>query len=723
MSNSSVKDLLSMADHYYRSGNHKDAANIYNQILAQDPQNVESLFMLGVMSANIQQFDVAERLLISAAQKKSPFLPLARKVLGDVQRSMGKTDLAIASYIEAIKQKPDFLEAMGNLGSLYLSQNRLDESLSVNQKALGLNPDYYIALFNVAAIREIKQELPEAESAYLQLISLKPDLARAYAGVGRVQKKRGDYDSALKNLQKSIAMGPTADAYGHAAEICQDMDRKGEAIKYYRSALALDPRNTEYMNNLGSLYTAVTQFREAVELYQRILELQPENPVALSNLANVLKSCGRMDEAIIYNRQSLAVRPGHPATFTNLLLSMVYSSNIGAEEQYAAACEFGATIADPLYKYHDFQNTKDVGRRLKIGYVSPDFRKHSVNFFFEPLLRGHDRVNFEIFGYGNVEAKDDVTERLSQSFDHWRDIFQMSDEDAADLIRRDEIDILIDLAGHTGANRLLTFARKPAPIQATWLGYPATSGMKAMDYRIVDHYTAPTGMTDHLNTETLLRLPEVFCCFSLNGRDVRVIDHPPFEDNGYITFGCFNNFSKLSDPVLAAWAQILQAVPESRLLLEIEGLDQFRPELEQRLAGQGMPLDRVILEQRKPENQFVLYNKIDIALDPFPCNGGTTSLDTLWMGVPYVTIAGNSFVSRMGVSFLNNAGLPELVAESIDEYVDKASSLAMDRARLRDLRDGLRDRVEKSPLMDQSRFVRHMEDAYRQMWRQWCAET
>jgi predicted O-linked N-acetylglucosamine transferase (SPINDLY family) len=279
------------------------------------------------------------------------------------------------------------------------------------------------------------------------------------------------------------------------------------------------------------------------------------------------------------------------------------------------------------------------------------------------------------------------------------------------------------MAGHTGYNRLLVFARKPAPIQVTWLGFPATTGMKAMDYRITDAYAEPPGMTENLNVETLWRLPEIFCCYGAHESNPAVIDHPPFEDNGYITFGCFNNFAKVTDPVLETWAKIMSSVPESRLLLEITGLDgpKFRAEVEERLQRQGLPLNRVILEPRKRSNQFVLYNKIDIALDPFPCVGGTTSMDTLWMGVPLVTLAGKHFVSRMGVSILTNAGLPELIAQNTDEYVKLATGLANDRQRLKSLRHNLRDHVVASPLMNQESFARNMETAYREMWRKWCA--
>jgi predicted O-linked N-acetylglucosamine transferase (SPINDLY family) len=359
---------------------------------------------------------------------------------------------------------------------------------------------------------------------------------------------------------------------------------------------------------------------------------------------------------------------------------------------------------------------------LKVGYVSPDFYNHAVAYFIEPVLANHDRSQVEIFCYHSRTHDDHVTERLRALADHWIPCRNMSDEQLAAQIRADGIDILVDLAGHTGYNRLLTFARKPAPVQVTYLGHPATSGLTAMDYRLTDIHAEPPGMTEQFNVEQLWRLPEIFCCYRAQDNSPGVIDHPPLEDNGYVTFGCFNNFSKVTDPVLALWARVLDKVPASRLMLEIRSVDDpaFRAQIESRCARLGFPLERLVLVPRKKENQYILYNRIDIALDPFPCNGGTTSLDTVWMGVPFVTLAGKHFSSRMGVTVLTNAGLPELIAYSEDEYVDIASALALDIDRLKTVRAGLRERVKASPLMDAARFTSHLEQAYRGMWQNRC---
>ena len=349
-------------------------------------------------------------------------------------------------------------------------------------------------------------------------------------------------------------------------------------------------------------------------------------------------------------KKALRLDPTFLPAHTNLIFTLVYADGFSATELVDRARDFDARFAAPLLRKRKFSNVADPDRRLRVGFVSADFRKHAVSYFCEPLFAHLDRHQFEIFAYSNLHIEDAVTVRLQQSVDHWRNIVPLDDDAAADLIELDGIDILIDLSSHTRGNRLLVFARKPAPIQVTWLGFSATTGMRAMDYRITDVYAEPPGMTEHLNVETLWRLPRIFCCYQGSDHGPAVIDHPPKHDNGYVTFGCFNTYTKLTDPVLALWARIMARLPDARLMLEIFGLEseKFRAEVEARLTGFGLPLDRLILVPRSAANQFVLYNKVDIALDPFPSNGGTTSLDTLWMGVPFVTLAGRPVLVANG---------------------------------------------------------------------------
>jgi predicted O-linked N-acetylglucosamine transferase (SPINDLY family) len=401
----------------------------------------------------------------------------------------------------------------------------------------------------------------------------------------------------------------------------------------------------------------------------------------------------------------------------------MYSEDASPLEQLADAQSFGRYFADPLLRRRPFPNVLDVARKLRIGFVSGDFFEHAVNHFFEPVIKNFDAERFETFAYSNTIKEDAVTERLKPLFTHWRSILGISDDAAADLIEADQIDILVDLSGHTAGNRLLVFARKPAPIQVSWIGYPGTTGMAAIDYRLTDHVTEPEGLTEHLNTEILWRLPRMAACYQPSALTIPVMNHPPSDDNGYVTFGCINRFAKVTDSVLAVWAQILARVPTARLLLEVGDIEnpEFRAETEARFERLGLPLDRVILEPRRAA--YMLFHRMDVALDPFPFNGVTTSMDTLWMGVPFVALAGTHLISRLGSAILTTAGLPELVAQTPDEYVEVAARLARDADWLRTVRHDLRDRLTRSPLMDHKGLADEVGVAFRGMWTGWVTRA
>ena len=677
--------------------------------------------------------------------------------MGLTQAAAGKTDDAIASYKQALKLNPSHIEALNNLGLLSEERKNYPEAQKYYQQAIKLNPTVAALHFNLGNIFKAQNKFEEAINAYkealthdekdadilvnlglasealgwtheaiehyLKAIDLNPEKSEALYNLGNAYKSQGKLNEAFAYYTRAVAIKPYAQAYSNMGVILHERGMTGEAIANFQKSLAINPNSYESLNGLGIAYNDMGKFEEAIDCYTKSLALNPTSTEVLGNLAIVHKSRGELDQSIECFRQALAINPNKSLTYNNLLGSLIYASSATPQEISDVAKSFGRIIADPLLRTTSPVRDINPDRKLRIGYVSPDFRNHAVNYFFEPLLKAHDRDQFEVFAYSNTSKEDQVTERLKKEFDHWHNICYVKNDDAADLIEKDKIDILVDLTGHTADNRLLVFARKPAPVQVTWLGYPATTGMKAMDYRITDPYAEPPGMTEHWNTETLWRLPSIFCCYQPHPNSPAVIDHPPFEDNGHITFGCFNNFSKVSDPALTLWARIMQQVPQSRLLLEIFGIDdpKFRTETEARLLRLGLPLDRVDLELRKPANQFVLYNKIDIALDPFPCVGGTTSMDTMWMGVPLVTLAGEHFLSRMGVTILNNVGLPELVAETSEDYVRISTDLALDKDRLRLTRHDLRTKAAASPLMNQQGFVHDMEQAYRGMWKTYCA--
>ena len=591
------------------------------------------------------------------------------------------------------------------------------------REAIAAKPDFSQAYYNLGNVLSRAGRKEEAARHFLRAAQIDPRMAAAHFGLGTVLRDLRRTEEALRCFLTAADIAPDADIFANIGVLYHLKAMYNEAHDFYLKALKLNPDHVDTLSNMGALNGQIGRYDEAQICYERVLARQPDNMSAINNLGIFYKTTGQLDKAIACYRRGIEIQP-NASMYHNLLLAMVYAPGVAPGELTQTAIEFGQRMTEGVMRGPRRAVDGDPERRLRIGYVSPDFCKHAVNYFFEHLLENHDRTQFEIFAYSNTAGEDDVTKRLKASFDHWRDIRNKDDDEAAAMIEADKIDILIDLAGHTGRNRLLVFARKPAPVQASWVGYPATTGLAAMDYRITDVHAEPPGMTEHLSIEKLWWLPEIFCCFGPRGEAPALIGQPPFIDNGYITFGCLNNFTKVTDDVLSAWAEILRRVPDSRLLLEIKGLEgaKFRAEVDARLRAAGIEAARVILLPRRPDNQYVLYNRIDIALDPFPCNGGTTSMDTLWMGVPFVTLAGGHFVSRMGVTILINTGLPELIAADVDEYINKAASLALDREGLTALRRGLREKVMASPVMDRKRFAVNMEQAYRQMWRAWCAE-
>jgi predicted O-linked N-acetylglucosamine transferase (SPINDLY family) len=418
------------------------------------------------------------------------------------------------------------------------------------------------------------------------------------------------------------------------------------------------------------------------------------------------------------------MKPDFATSYSNLLLSMNYTHHDTGtifQEHLNYARQFAASLASDIPPY---TNELIPDRRIRIGYVSPDFRRHSVNYFIEPVLAAHTREQFEVFCYSDVVSPDEVSHRIQTYPVQWRDIVGMTDAQIAALVRSDRIDILVDLAGHTGYNRMLLFARKPAPVQVSWLGYPNTTGLKAVDYRIVDGYTDPPGLTDPFYTEKLTRMPESFLCYQPE-QDSPEIGPLPSLQAGHITFGSFNIISKVTPEAVALWADILKKVPDAKLFLKAKSLFDkgTREYLGALFLQQGIPMDRLIFKFHTAsyKEHLAMYNSIDIALDTFPYNGTTTTCEALWMGVPVVTLAGDRHASRVGKSLLTNIGLPELVAETENAYIDIAVKLAADIDRLRFLRERLREMMRQSPVCDATGFTANLENCYREMWRTYCA--
>jgi protein O-GlcNAc transferase len=717
-----------------RQGNFQSALSFLTAALRADPQQgqhwlsfAEALLLTGAIGdaravlerASGRGFSNPE---IAALRVRIDHAELYQRAIG--HHVAGRLAEAEQLYTAILSADPGHVECLHMIGQLAYQTGRAEAGIQLIGQAIRLKGDVAAYHYSLGNALVAHGQIEAAAQSYARAIELQPVYADARIGLGNLQRSLGHPDEAIRQYNAVIASGVnTASAHNNLGLVLFDLGQLDQAITQLTQAIVLNPEFAEAHNNLGNAFRETGRLDEAVRHYQEALRLKPDYAGALSNIAGALKTQGKITEAIESYRAAIRLAPDFVDAHSNLIMLLGYSAEVPHQALVDQAIRFNDEVAAPLLKQRAFANVPNPDRRLRIGYVSGDFRDHAVNYFFEPLLRHHGKDDFELFAYANMHAEDAVTARLKPDFDHWRNIRALSDDAAADLIEADGIDILVDMSGHMAANRLLIFARKPAPIQATWLGFTTTTGVKAIDYRITDIYADPPGMTEHLNTETLWRLPATFCCYLPRADIPEPIDHPPRDDNGFTTFGCFNNFTKVTDGALKCWAEILARVPDARLLLEIVGIDgeAFRRETQLRLARLGLPLDRVMLEPRKRSNQYVLYNKIDIALDPFPFNGGTTSLDALWMGVPVVALAGEYFTARMGVTVLNNVGLPDLIASDEAAYVELATRLATDLWALRASRHQLRQKMSGSRMMDFAAFARDMETAFRGMWHSWCA--
>ena len=540
-----------------------------------------------------------------------------------------------------------------------------------------------------------------AEHIYGLILGADPENAEALFFTGVLRHQESRYQEALDFMLRGIAKLPgVANLHYNLGKIYDDLERYPEAIVEYRRAIEINPQHILAHNNLGLALREVGQFDLAIESLTRAVALQPTTQKLVQNLVSTLNYAPDMQPADIF------IAHKHFGQQFERPIAQFAPRIVSVGEKANAPDESGARVS--------------AERPLRIGYVSPDFRQHSVAHFIEPVLAAHDKKNFDVFCYYNDTVSDDTTLRIQGLAPHWRVIAELSDHDAARKVQEDQIDILVDLAGHTNRNSLMMFARKPAPVQATWLGYPNTTGFSCMDYRITDALCDPVGMTDALHTEKLIRLPDSFSCFTPPANSPNVGALAALHGNG-IMFGSFNYFIKMNERVIETWARILARVVNSRLTLKYRSLnsESVQSVVGAAFAKHGVASDRLVLlgNDGSQYDHLARYNNIDIALDPFPYNGTTTTCDALWMGVPVIALAGKTHVSRVGVSQLTNIGLPELIAADKDEYVEVAVALASDLPRLAQLRSGLRQRMHISPLMDAPRFTRNLEAAFMQMWR------
>jgi predicted O-linked N-acetylglucosamine transferase (SPINDLY family)/ADP-heptose:LPS heptosyltransferase len=575
-----------------------------------------------------------------------------------------------------------------------------------------------------AAVELIESGRDADASAALQaILDEDPGHAAALRRMAWLRHKLGDNVAAARMLAASLEREPNnPESHYNLGLVLATLGRNKEAEQSYRRGLELKPNSVDGYNNLGVLLESVGRFDEAEASYRQAVAIAPTVPHLHNNLGVLFKESGRLAEALAAHRHAVALDPRLPAGRSNLLYTLNYDETVSPEALYAEHVAWGESVRFPIGGSR-FANPPDPARRLRIGYVSGDFRHHSVSFFFAPLLDAHDRGAVEVFLYSNDARADAMTARLKARADHWVPIHHLSDELAAARIREDAIDILIDLTGHTSQSRMMLFARKPAPLAVTWLGYPNTTGLPAIDYRFTDAVADPPGAADRLHTERLIRLAPAFLCYGAPTDSGPVAPLPALAA-GHVTFGSFNNVAKLSPATIALWARLLREIPDARLLLKASQFKDrgTRERIAAAFAAAGIAGERLTVLPPQPTTaeHLAAYGRVDIALDPLPYNGTATTCEALWMGVPVVTLRGERHAARVGASILTAAGLDNLIAQTPDEYLATAVKLAREREALAALRGGLRERMRASPLCDGERFARAIEAAYRTLWREWC---
>jgi predicted O-linked N-acetylglucosamine transferase (SPINDLY family) len=705
----------------HAQGNTTAAIQAFERALECRPDYVSTLNNLGSVWQELGRHDEAA-ICFRRAQQVAPDEADAWMNLGNLEQAEGQTEAAITCYREALRIEPRSVLALHNLAVALEKQGAGEESLACFQQAISLEPRSADRHFYLATAFHARQDWARAEAAYREALRLDPAHVKSLANLGSVLQHQGRLDESLAVLNRALELDPTlAQAHLNRANLYKAQKRYVEARMGYERAVELRPDFAEAYNNLAVLFTDTDDPDASIRCCRKGLEFQPESASLYANLSTALQNLAEADEAIACGRKAVELRPDGVGEHTNLLYKLNFHPGYTQAQIFEEHLEWARRHAEPLTRQaHPHTNDRSPQRRLRVGYVSPYFRDHAVNFFSEPLITAHQHPDFEIVCYSDVHFEDDATRRLRTAVDEWRDVGRLTDDALAVQIREDRIDILVDLTGHIAGNRLLTFARKPAPVQVTYLGYQNTTGMSAMDYRLSDAWADPPGWTDEYHTEKLVRLPRAFFCYRPDDVSPQVGPLPAL-GSGRVTFGAFNNFAKASAAAVEAWLDILAQTPNSRLLLLARGGGRIEDRLSRMAGERGVDPARIEYCTKRPRPAYLeLVRQADIALDPFPFNGHTTTCDAIWMGVPVVMLAGQSYATRFGGSVLLNVGLEHFIADSPAAYVEAAVRLASNLSELAELRESLRPTMQASPLLDATGFTRNLEAAYRNMWRAWC---
>jgi protein O-GlcNAc transferase len=652
----------------------------------------------------------------------------AHYLLGVIMAETGRPEQAVSSLEAAIRCRSDVAAYHAYLGATLQSLDRHEEALAAWVRTAELDPASTIAWMNIADLDSRLGRNEDAVRDYERVLEIQPDLVDAHCNIGGILRDLGRFDEAITHCLTALTVRPGYPQANYNLALCyKDLDQPGDAVPCYRQALAdqivLEIPRASLLTDLAVCLMALGQLDEAERHLREALDLALGHPASHRAMGNLLTTLGRYGEAGAHFRRAADSDPGNCNHLRAFLHGQLYDPAPTADERFAAETDFTRRHAAHHYPDHPwFANPRNPDRPLTIGYLSSDLGNHPVGRNLLPLLRHRDRSAFKTILYASMKSRDVITGIFKEIADGWREALLLDDDALAGMMREDGIDILVTLAGHFDINRPLVAARRPAPIQVSFHD-PATSGMEVMDYLIADPVLAPRHGAERF-TERPLRLPSFYLHDPITGIPA-ASPRPPMADNGFVTFGSCNNPAKLSDDTLALWAKVMANVPGSRLVLKYKTWFAA-PAVAERIVGilatGGISGDRIELRGETTDfrSHLAVYDSFDIALDPFPFNGSTTTFEALWMGIPVVTLLGRTMVSRWAASILTPLGLSELVATSPSDYVEICRRLASDSGRLGAWRRGLRDHVASSPVCDGALRAKQMERLYRAMWRRWC---
>jgi len=689
------------------------------------PDHVEAHFNLGRAYVECGRAEAAlahfQRVLALA-----PAVAEGHFYLGLALVQLGRHAEAVPRFEQAIALNPVLAEAHLNLGSALNETGYFEAARPCFERALALRPGFAEAHNGLGNVLLALGCSDEAAEHFRQAIALRANYAEPYLGLGMALDARGRYGEAGQQFKQAIILKPDfAEAFVRWGRALHEMGQFKAARACWEQVIELEPERAEAYAGLGTELKAEGEHALALARFQQALSLDASNAQACIGLGNALITSGRAVEGLFYLEKAVEINPESFLHQSNLLFNLHYPAGLAAEDIAARHHAFGARFETPLKPCRQpHANVPDTERTLRVGFVSGDFRNHPVGVFMADLLAGLTGTGLELYAYANQYMNDDLTDRIKPMFKGWCACKGLNDDELVQQIRADGIDVLVDLSGHTDGNRLLMFARKPAPVQVTYLGYPDTTGLSAIDYLLGDSRMFPES-EEALYVEKPWRLPDTALCFTPPDLPVEVGILPALQ-NGFVTFGCLNKAEKVSDAAVETWAKILHAVPGSRLLLQNKpyGDAAIAAHMRSRFAVHGIEADRLdLIGKLTWQEHMEAYNRVDIALDPFPYNGTTTSVEGLWMGVPLLALKGDRLVAHMGESILHAVGMPEWIAADKDDYVARAVACAGDLRALADVRAGLRQRLLDSPICDAPRFARNLEEAFRGMWRVWCSKV